>query len=247
MGTDINFYTERRDGDRWVTCDEWIGESEDEYRVPYGKHMCEDRNYDLFAILAGVRNGHGFAGVDTGEGFVPIAAPRGVPDDCCAEFRRFVDEGGIEHTPSYCTVAELLAYDWTRETTKRGILDLSEYLRWRPWRDNYGEFPRSWSGGVSGPGIVIREQTEIDAALEGLDPWQVSHRRLDAEVCRRLGVDVPELVATGDLISSQRQHVRCAWRAPYYRCVGSFLTETMPRLWRLGRPEDVRCVFFFDS
>src|SRR5215469_11787636 len=31
------------------------------------------RNYDLFAILAGVRNGSGFGGCDTGDPVVPIA------------------------------------------------------------------------------------------------------------------------------------------------------------------------------
>jgi len=30
-----------------------------------------NRNYDLFAILANVRNGHGFAGIKTGGGIRP--------------------------------------------------------------------------------------------------------------------------------------------------------------------------------
>ena len=43
---------------------------------PYG-----DRNYNLFAILANVRNGTAFAGCKTGEGFNPISNPKGVPSD----------------------------------------------------------------------------------------------------------------------------------------------------------------------
>lgn len=39
------------------------------------------RNYNLFSILANVRNGVGFAGCKTGEGFEPIAMPRGFPAD----------------------------------------------------------------------------------------------------------------------------------------------------------------------
>ena len=39
----------------------------------------------LFAILAGVRNGYGFAGCDTGDGFRPIAPPRGLPGDVSPE------------------------------------------------------------------------------------------------------------------------------------------------------------------
>lgn len=41
----------------------------------------DNRNYDTFAVLANVRNGYGFAGVDTGDGFIPISQPRGYPKD----------------------------------------------------------------------------------------------------------------------------------------------------------------------
>lgn len=41
----------------------------------------DNRNYDLFAALADVRNGVGFAGVKTGKAIEPIAMPRGIPDD----------------------------------------------------------------------------------------------------------------------------------------------------------------------
>jgi len=47
-----------------------------------------DRNYNAFAILADVRNGYGFAGCDTGDGFVPISTPKGFPDDMCEEVRK---------------------------------------------------------------------------------------------------------------------------------------------------------------
>lgn len=36
------------------------------------------RDYFLFGVLANVRNGHGFAGVDTGDPVDPISEPRGV-------------------------------------------------------------------------------------------------------------------------------------------------------------------------
>lgn len=50
----------------------------------------DNRNYDVFAILADVRNGSGFAGVSTGEGFAPIAPRRGIPADACVEYLRSV-------------------------------------------------------------------------------------------------------------------------------------------------------------
>ncbi len=241
MGCDIHFFAERRENERWVTCDRW--EEEDGFlSVPYEEHLYSERNYDVFAMLANVRNGKGFGGGDTGEGFVPLALPRGIPEDCCPEYKRHWEELG-EHNPSYCTVAELLAYDWTRETVKRGILDLSEYLRWRPWYQHYKEWPRTWSGGISGPGIVIHEAAEIDRALSGLDLWAVSRRREDDAVCHRLHVDVAEL----NHDDRNRVHVSVQWGTPYARAARTFLSETMPRLWRLGPPDQVRCLFYFDS
>ena len=47
-----------------------------------GKHRDLDlsRDYNSFAVLGDVRNGLGFAGVKTGEGFNYITARRGLPD-----------------------------------------------------------------------------------------------------------------------------------------------------------------------
>jgi hypothetical protein len=245
MGCDIHFYVERRDGDKWVSCDEWVNEY-DYWEVPYEKQFYTQRNYDLFAILADVRNGRGFGGESTGEGFIPLAAPRGLPHDLSMEVKRHTDKC-LEHTPSWCTVAELLEYDWTRETLKRGILDLSEYLRWRPWYANYREWPKSWSGGISGPGIVIWQASDVEAKLKDMDAWAISHRKLDPEVAARLGVDLNEVTQKIGHFHDGRVHVEAQWGATYARCAKEFLSETMPRLWRLGKPEDVRCVFYFDS
>lgn len=71
------------------------------------------RNYNLFAILANLRNGRGFAGVLTGEPTVPIDAPRGVPDDASLAYRNEVDNWGTDgHSHSWFSLHELLAYDW---------------------------------------------------------------------------------------------------------------------------------------
>lgn len=37
------------------------------------------------------------------------------------------------------------------------------------------------------------------------------------------------------------------WSVHYYEVASDFLSETLPRLWRLGQPEDVRIVFWFDN
>lgn len=239
MGCDIHLYVERRDGGRWLTCDRWV---DTEWGRDVREHFYSGRNYDLFAILADVRNGRGFAGVKTGEGFVPISLPRGWPDDCCPELREV--GGHIEHTPSWLTVAEVMAYDWTQTTTKQGVVDLPN------WAQSVlrGE-PDDWSGSVSGG--KIKHVTPADVALAwarvgGGEPprdlmWRdevklaAMHRELGAEW------EPKSLMGTGNIYTTVR------WKIPYYRAGENFLGCTLPRLWRFGRPEDVRVVFFFDS
>lgn len=87
------------------------------------------RNYDLFAILADVRNGYGFGGSDTGDGFIPIADQRGVPADASDNYLEYVKEWELDgHSHSYLTVAELQNFDWEGKTTKhRGYLSQKSY------------------------------------------------------------------------------------------------------------------------
>ena len=129
-----------------------------------------DRNYSVFAILASVRNGIGFAGVDTGDGFIPIAEPRGLPPDLSFELRRHLkrEEEGMEedekatadmnddefardyislgdHSQTWLLLSEVLACDWNQTTKRRGWVDPNEYDNFR----KHGQ-PNSWSGSVSG-------------------------------------------------------------------------------------------------
>src|SRR5438105_2721170 len=68
MGTDIHGVFQRHD----ATAGKWVD-------VP--STYKQDRHYQLFAVLAGVRNGRGFAGVPYGEAVRPIRQPRGLPAD----------------------------------------------------------------------------------------------------------------------------------------------------------------------
>jgi hypothetical protein len=108
MGTDIHFYIEKLGEDgRWHVLDDprgWYG----------------GRNYDLFAILANVRNGYAVAGVRTGDGFSPLG-PRGLPLDV-SEALRGLDHEQLQiqfHSQSWVSLREILEYDWDQETTKR--------------------------------------------------------------------------------------------------------------------------------
>lgn len=230
MGCDIHFFVERKVDGGWVSCDKW--ERDDGYvSVKYEDEFYGDRNYSLFAILANVRNGFGFAGTPTGTGFVPISQPRGIPEDVCPEIREvYEDYGRHDHSHSWLTVRELLEYDWTQETTREGILDAVEFWEWERWNREHGESPKSWCGGISGPRIKFISEEQMRALVKPYYDFQ-DYRKAKDQIETNFG----------------DYRVRCVWKQPYFKCVRGFLSDTMPRLWRLGVPENVRCVFWFDS
>jgi len=94
------------------------------------------RNYSLFAILASVRNGRGFGGVDTGSGFTPILGYdepcRGLPEDMSEGLIR-----GDRDAALHAGIIDQATYDKTNGTscptcadTKREGDGLSPAGRW---------------------------------------------------------------------------------------------------------------------
>lgn len=235
MGCDIHLYVERRVEGVWTPADMWkpSKHAEDEGRLSldYQDAFYHDRNYDLFAILADVRNGHGVAGVTTGLGFVPIAEPKGLPDDVSDVLKAESDYWDSDgHSHSWHTVADLMAYDWTQTTTHVAEIGGYDFWRWEQWSRRQGESPESYAGSISGASIEHISEDEMRAiitqATDGLerDAWESAVRR-----------------------STARKVTRIQWEQPYYKCCRRFLSDTLPRLWRLGAPEDVRIVFWFDN
>jgi len=128
------------------------------------KHPLEvGRNYDLFAILANVRNGYGFAGCDTGDGFIPIDEPRGLPGDVTDDVKKESDGWGINgHSHSWFTLRELLEYNWDKQVTEhRGVVSAEEYIAWK----EKGGCPESWCGDISGRDVKHLTNSEMDRAI----------------------------------------------------------------------------------
>jgi hypothetical protein len=73
MGTDITRWAERRSTGEWDYC-YGAGTASDGRPCPLGFYYGVERNYFLFAILAGVNK-------ITNQGFEPIVPPRGLPGD----------------------------------------------------------------------------------------------------------------------------------------------------------------------
>lgn len=142
---------------------------DDEYQMianapgVYEDWIFDGRNYDLFAILADVRNGYGFAGCETGEGFNPIDQPRGLPDDVSSIVEKASEEWGIDgHSHSFITLRELLEYDWEQKTVQYGWVNDQVYQKFKDANDPY-----PCCGSVFGKTIVHLSNEEMDQLLSG--------------------------------------------------------------------------------
>ena len=166
MGTDISMYAEVRKNKQWIKVGDkfkngWYRKNEpiDDWNKPYTDHPYDDRNYDLFAILANVRNGSGFAGCKTSHGFNPIAEPKGFPEDVTDEVRDKLEDYGYGY--SYFTLKELKDYDWNQTVTHVGVISEEQYIKMK----ETGENPDSWCGGVCSRDIVTVSSDTMDKIL----------------------------------------------------------------------------------
>lgn len=210
MGTDIHGVFQKRTATDW----------ED---VP--SKYDERRHYQLFAVLAGVRNGYGFAGTPTGEAVTPISDPRGIP----ADFRMDGETHPVasrelmgrraqyhaqgepveiwmgDHTHSWLTGAEILA--WAERApcvVKTGIVSREQYAKL-----DREAGPDAWCGMISGHGIVIVNDNAVE--MEATPGWT---------------------------------HVRVHWESALKRYLAYFFDEVARLVSEHG---EVRFVFGFDS
>lgn len=248
MGTDIHMYVERKEGGEWrgvnppkppgrilkasLKNDEKLSDEDwDHVGFDWRYHKDAgllvswniDRHYDLFAVLADVRNGSGFAGVDTGDGFVPISPPRGLPDDMSPVMAKTAIEL-LEHTPTWLLLSDLKLYAanqlQTRSTKARGVVNPVQF---QEWKEN-GR-PSSWCGGVSGPFVTHIDHTRMDELI-----------RSDSAV----------LTAQKDF-QQPSFYTQVEWPVTYKEAVGEWFDKWIPMLETIGADNDVRLVFWFDS
>lgn len=211
MGCDIHAFIEVRNGDGWKVYDWESDIPEKDYHARWDHPLYIGRNYNLFAMLADVRNGYGFAGCDTGEGFKPIASPRGLPPDVCSVVKLESMGWGIDgHSHSWLTVRELLDYDTSQTSVLSGLVDMEEF---RSFIENGS--PSGWCGDAWGPKIKKVSNHEMRDLLDR---------------------DVDYTPMT-----------RVSWTKTYHDCALKFWDKTVPELQKLGDPDNVRLVFWFDN
>lgn len=130
----------------------------------------DDRNYELFSILADVRNY---------SDNIPISQPKGIPDDCSEITRKEIDYWeGDGHSHSYLTLRELMEYTENHLTVKHSGLISAEQAE---DLDEYGIKPQSWCQGTNDPSYVHREWTVRNNSLDAL--IDALKKRLCEEFC----------------------------------------------------------------
>lgn len=227
MGTDIHMVVQVKRGGSWEIVDApaWLVERDD-YDKKYGR-WCSDRNYDAFAILADVRNGSGFAGVETGEVMIPVAGEgqRGLPPDLDGvntDYDTPFHSLG-DHSFHWLSLRELAEYPhWDKQRLHYGVVLAKWYVEhWKgkPVRVNDG--PKEYCGATFGGGVRTFEEAEFLALGEAAP--------VDANA-----------------------NVRISWPETYAYSAGSWYTEFLPALRRWADEnkvayEDVRIVMGFDS
>lgn len=208
MGCDIHSVAQVRKNGKWTSLVADVGG--------------DDQNYNTFAVLADVRNGHGFAGSPTGDAWPVIAQPRGTPDDFPmdgTDHTAISDGDGDpvwmgDHSHSWLTLAEMLEF-WKRISgtlyTKIGVVTRADY---DAIKAGTLDRPKEWCSWKSGGAVIIVSSEDADRGLPSTD-------------------------------------VQMSWKIPAEDCLASF-QKYIAALSALAmkenvEPHDVRLVFGFDN
>lgn len=173
MGTDIHGIMQLKNDDRsWKTVEV----------LELG------RNYNLFAVLANVRNGFGFAGVKTSEQLPCISEPKGIPEDIYETCE--IDEwGNVRHYPGFLfrsytwindsvwlgdhshtwlTVKEIIDFDWDYVGKFQGYV--SPQIDKETPKDTE---PAMYCGGTSNKDWVLRKWKKPLYSCVSKDFWHL--------------------------------------------------------------------------
>ncbi len=231
MGCDIHTSMQVRCNNVWHDAQDW--QNEGGYVQVLGGYKTEllkERNYALFGILAGVR----------GDAPYPLAASRGLPSELSDKAREFHEDN---HSATYFTLAEVLAYDWTQLLARSGFVGPCEWARWRDY-----DKPNCWCGSVGGGSIRHFNKDEFELA------WQTLRIERGYPVVRTASehlkgspendVNVARFV---EILGGGSPYTYVEWQEPYFDAAGELFARAVPLALQLGVPENVRFVVSFDS
>jgi hypothetical protein len=231
----------------------------------YIQGFYSDRDYDVFAILANVRNGRD--GGDLGDGYVPLSDDRGFPDDLSFELEQVLDwgengrgeEGDEEYEPTiwmgdhsftWLLYAELLRPAYWQQTTKsRGWVDAWNFELWR----RQGR-PSAWSGGSYGGAIEHVSNSFLSHIIDSGDLKWVGEEPSGWLAGRNYTTSY-DRVKQGDekqtatRVVTTKYYTLVEWEVSYSEQAAYFLQRMKEVMEHLGNPapEDVRLVMGFDN
>jgi len=226
MGCDIHIAIQRQEPDGtwrelpWQHVWQFEGAAPAVKGVPVAPDCFRGRNYDLFAILANVRNGRGFAGIETGSGWPSIAPDRGFPDgfdpDKTLPAANYPERGNRymgDHSFTWVSLDELKAFPWdATEACQYGVVTAEEYEQLTVDHAR----PHSYCGAVSGAGI----------------------RTYDPDTYR---------LAKSKGALAAKPYVRMGWPETAREATGDWAGEVIPWLDTLAEGKPLRLVLGFDS
>lgn len=227
MGADIHTMAEarydRRDGtfSDWYAIDNpvfphyWYDENQPitGYNHPYRTEPISTRDYRLFSVLADVRNSGNLK---------VIKPPVGVPEDASPEWKKYVEEWGVDlHSLTVYTVQELIDAEnaglLSQTVHETGIVKAEAYEAFM----STGVKPSSWT--ISGYGSNFSTGTALE------------YEQQQAEI--RRGVEVPQ--------NRKITSVEMSW--DWDLSLTFFRQKTLPALMVQGNPADVRVQMGFDN
>jgi len=206
MGCDIHCFVEKKSAEgTWELITGFQSDMYDENSEYFGSEKfkslsnspIDNRYYLMFAVLADVRNGLGFAGVKTHNPLTPISKPRGVPTDASIGYQAEVESWDCDgHSHSWLTVKELMDYDWDQLVVYQGLVGHSSYQVFKETG-----LPSVWCGGSNARKVSNEEMDEIcknppddlnDFSIQTFISWTRSLRdTLDTLIYK----SIPQLVA----------------------------------------------------
>lgn len=223
MGTDIHcvFQAKAKDVAKFTGSQTPVKDPEE--WIDIASEWDENRHYLLFAVLADVRNGFGFAGSYRHEPLRPIVEERrGLPDDFAYDHDlRWMGD----HSFHWLYGSEML--EWTRldrSLVFGGIIDREDFEKW----DGSSE-PESYSGGIFGPGIiVITDKASAARCYVSVDEEQNTKE-------------------TGLMVAPTENwtHIRVWWRSSLLDQLSYFFNGIIKPL--MGNYGEIRMVMGFDS
>ena len=220
MGCDIHAIAEYYKDGEWHRAIPLT--TEDGYTT-FRNEFVDGRNYQLFGILAGVRN----------EGMPCISEPKGMPEECSPEWRAYCNQWGIDlHSHSWIPLLELLSFDWTQGKEQTAVVKAKDYLFWRYYKKPRGHAPDETVYPYEEHKVLSEQDIEDIVSLAGASYSYKKRQELQNKFD-----DGEEIVSV-------------TWSEYLSRVAEWFWLDDIPRLLRLGADhgfENVRLVFAFDN